>query len=235
MASKAADRIRVSMGHEALYSRRQEEILDALEALFMERGFREVTVEDLVSAARCSRGTFYELASSKEQVVLLVLDRMWRRLGTSTRQGALEASDAVSQLELFFGTAATIFRPFAARQFYDDVAAYGPARRLFEEHLAITTEFVADLLAGGIAAGQFRPVDPRLAATTLIAATDEIAFDDYWSDEGGIEDAILEVVRMVLWGVIDQGAAPPPALLHAPELDGHARVPGWAPRRSARR
>jgi AcrR family transcriptional regulator len=47
-------------------TRRQAELLDQLEALFLAEGFARFTLEDLAVRLHCSKSTLYALAGSKE-------------------------------------------------------------------------------------------------------------------------------------------------------------------------
>src|SRR5262245_59150030 len=90
-------------------SRRREQILDAIEQLFLERGFQVLTIDDLVAAAGCSRSTLYALADTKENLFLLVLDRMWRRLRERAREAQAISGDAGARVEAFLCAGINIF------------------------------------------------------------------------------------------------------------------------------
>ncbi|MDI3242285.1 TetR/AcrR family transcriptional regulator [Arthrobacter sp. AL08] len=55
---------------------RQDAILAAAEALLGERGFDDISIEDLARGAGISRPTFYFYYSSKDEVLLALLDRV---------------------------------------------------------------------------------------------------------------------------------------------------------------
>ena len=109
-ASSATDRIREMVGHKRSYSPRQEQILDVLEELFVTKGFRAWTVDELVAEAQCSRKTLYELAPSKGQLFVLVLDRMWRRLGEQARASIAQEGTADAQIASFVRNGFSVFR-----------------------------------------------------------------------------------------------------------------------------
>ena len=111
-------------------SRRQQEVLDALEAAFLERGFRQPTIEELAARAKCSRRTLYEIAPTKGEMFLRVLDRMMWRLDASAREVLHSAADASSRIEKLLGGGVILFRP-AGVEFAADLPGYAPARMLF--------------------------------------------------------------------------------------------------------
>lgn len=55
---------------------RERAILATAESLFRERAFHQVSVDDLARGAGLSRSTFYFYFTSKEQVILTLLDRL---------------------------------------------------------------------------------------------------------------------------------------------------------------
>src|SRR5438067_2180748 len=91
------------------FSDRQEEILTVVEEVFLREGIRAVRMGQLAAEASCSRSTLYELASSKEDLLLLVLDRMMRRI---ERRGLLaieQASDPVEKMRAMMSSGALDF------------------------------------------------------------------------------------------------------------------------------
>ena len=62
------------------YSERQEHLLDALEEIFLQEGFRSVAVGELAARLHCSRSTLYGVAPSKQRLFLVVLERLLARI-----------------------------------------------------------------------------------------------------------------------------------------------------------
>ena len=63
-------------------ARRSDEILDAANALFAERGYEEVTVEDIASSAGVTRGLVHHYFGGRKEVYIALLER----LGTMREQ-----------------------------------------------------------------------------------------------------------------------------------------------------
>ena len=59
----------------ALPSKRGSELLDALEDMVLREGFASLGVSAIANRLSCSKRTLYDLAPSKRELVLLVLDR----------------------------------------------------------------------------------------------------------------------------------------------------------------
>ena len=55
---------------------RSEQILDAANALFAERGYEEVSVEDIASAAGVARGLVHHYFGGRKQVYIALLERL---------------------------------------------------------------------------------------------------------------------------------------------------------------
>src|SRR5262249_30866426 len=88
------------------FSLRQEEVLDGVERVFVEKGIRGVRIGDLATAASCSRSTLYELAESKEDLLLLVLDRMMRRIMRRGAEAIARASEPVDRVKAMVASGA---------------------------------------------------------------------------------------------------------------------------------
>ena len=55
---------------------RREQILDAANALFAERGYDEVSVEDIASAAGVTRGLVHHYFGGRKEVYIALLERL---------------------------------------------------------------------------------------------------------------------------------------------------------------
>jgi AcrR family transcriptional regulator len=150
------------------YSARQEQILDCLEEVLMTDGFRGLTLGALASRAQCSTRTLYEIASTREDLLIVVLERIWLRVAEQSQVALQEAVDPAAKLAAFLRTALLVIWPSWAT-LVQDITAYGPASRRFQEHVDESIRLMADLIEQGIEQGQFRRKDPHLLAEFLAA------------------------------------------------------------------
>ena len=189
----AADRLRTLAGpRPTRYSARQSEILDHLEAVILEEGFRSLTIGELSKRVRCSTRTLYELASTREELLLLVLSRMWERMGNEVRLAMEEADGVAAKLKAFVQTGVGILWP-PYSILMDDIAAYAPASQLFEQHINTAIGLISDLVAEGVQTGAFRPVDPDLMAAFIASGT-----------IGATRQPVLDGVHLTPVAAVDQ-------------------------------
>jgi AcrR family transcriptional regulator len=149
-------------------SPRQREVLDDLESIILTEGFRDLTVAVLAERLHCSRRTLYELAESKEALVLLVIDRLLRRVGRRAHEAATKGITHFDRLRAFL-TEGVVHLHRATVSFSQDVADDPAAQDLVSSHFRYATTLAEQMLTEGIAAGEFTPIHPRVAAQVLDA------------------------------------------------------------------
>ena len=92
---------------------RQREVLDQLHEVFLD-GFAHLTMAEMAAAASCSLRTLYEVASGKDELVRIVVDRHLWGIGR-TAMAAVTAAGAGAAMAAVMGVAAETTRFMAAR------------------------------------------------------------------------------------------------------------------------
>ncbi len=154
---------------------RPAEIVDAALALFSETGFAATTVAAIARRAGVTKGTVYLYFPSKEDLFAAVIRD--RTLPMIEQGEALSAA--------FTGTSSDLLRQLFSRWFAvlraperiaiprlmiaESVAFPDLARFFVEEIVQRGRSLFAGAIRRGIASGEFRPVDPDLAARLATA------------------------------------------------------------------
>jgi AcrR family transcriptional regulator len=159
---------------------RHREILDQLEMVFLSEGFSSITVTQLAASVGCSRRTLYELAPSKDALVLIVLDRFLHRVGRSALNNVDPNKSIAEQVRSYINGALELQRLTAAVA--DDLADDPAARRLLDRHFRYVMSVSESLIERGIGAGEFRSVSPGVAAGMLAGS------GLYFSQPGILDD-----------------------------------------------
>ena len=123
----------------------------------------------LAERLHCSRRTLYELADSKEDLVLLVIDRLMRRLARRAHDAAHAETTHLNRLRSYLTKGLTEFHRVTVN-FAEDVAADEAAHALISAHFRFGVNTVVNMLTEGIEAGEFTStIHPRVAAEVLAA------------------------------------------------------------------
>jgi AcrR family transcriptional regulator len=188
---------------------RREAVLDALEMIFQKRGFREVTIGELAGRLQCSRRVFYEIASTKEGLFLLVLDRLLRRVRRLGDE-ALNLADPADRFARFLEPGFTQ-RPHAGTAFFADIDSLPAARRLLERHQRERVEGVRQILEDGVRVRRFREVHPFLVSEAARLMALRIKDPTFLASAGlSASQAFEEFAGILLHGLSRRDAASAP-------------------------
>ncbi len=191
-------------------ARTAQGILEAAERLFLERGYRSTTVDDLAAEADVALGTLYAHFGGKDGVYAalvdraLELDRRYCDEGFDSGKTPLEHLVGLSEGYLRFAREhPAYFRVFRFPP--ADVPSGGPVAEAGErvtERLRAEVARMSSALAEAIAEGLVRPVEPRRAAVFLWSAWDGVIAAHVLPGNMGLEerefDEVLELARGVL-------------------------------------
>src|SRR5215218_11007849 len=86
---------------EAALTRRQAELLDQLEELFLAEGFTRFTLEDLALRLHCSKSTLYALAGSKEQLAHRVVKHFFRKATAAVEADTVTEDDPARRVTAY--------------------------------------------------------------------------------------------------------------------------------------
>ena len=144
---------------------RQRQILDEMEDL-VAGGFADLTMAELAARLNCSLRTLYALAPSRDELVLIVIDRSLWRIGRVARDAIgddLAPLDAIrADLE-----AATVAVSGWTTAFAGDLAAVPAAQQLQDGHNEYLFEVTRTLLDLAVERRDIAAVDTAAVARVL--------------------------------------------------------------------
>lgn len=195
----SAPRPLLSRTDEAKLGVRHREVLDELEDLFMSNGFASFTIAELAREIGCSRRTLYELAPSKDQLVLIVLDRRLHRMGRAALGSIVPTAPLLDQVRQYIqgGVEYQMFAPLL-----DDLSDDAPARRLVDRHYRFVMTVVQRLVALGIERGEFTDVDPAVVGAVVTGSSLYMMQPDISADTGlEVAELVSGMLELVLGGL----------------------------------
>jgi AcrR family transcriptional regulator len=182
-------------------TRRQAELLDQLEALFLTDGFARFTLDDLAVRLRCSKSTLYALAGSKEQLALRVIRHFFRKATVAVEERTFTVQDPALRVTGYLTAVAAALAP-AGAAFHRDLEAFPPGREVYERNTTLAADRVRELIAEGVAQGRFREVHPALVADTVTTLMFRIGRGET-ARSTGLDDAAAyrELAALLLHGI----------------------------------
>ena len=188
-------------GTAASLTRRQAELLDQLERLFLREGFTRFTLEDLAVRLHCSKSTLYALAGSKEQLALRVIRHFFRKATDAVEAQTVTETDPALRVTAYLSAVARALAP-AGEAFHRDLDAFVPGREVYERNTALAADRVRELIGEGVAEGRFREVHPALIADTVTTLMFRIGRGDT-ARATGLDDATAyrELAALLLHGI----------------------------------
>ncbi len=137
---------------------RREQLTGELMDLFLAKGFRDFSVEQLAAHLRCSKSTVYSIAPSKEQIVTSVVRAFFRRATERVEARTTGAGTPAMRIGTYLEAISEELRP-ATGAFFADLDAFAPAREIYEQNTQFAAARVKELVAEGMKAGALSPLN----------------------------------------------------------------------------
>ena len=148
---------------------RQDELAEQLLALMLAEGFSHLTIDVIVERLGCSKRTLYSIADSKEQLATRSVTLFFKRATDQVETKINRTRSPAQRLTRYLEAVAAELEP-ASAQFLADVAAFPPAREVYELNTQLATRRVRELISAGTSAGAFRKVPADFVAE-VVAST----------------------------------------------------------------
>lgn len=197
-----APRPMLSRRAEAALGVRHRSILEGLEKLMRDGDLARLTIGEMATRLECSRRSLYELAPSKDQLILLVLDRVMHRIGEiAIRAIDLEASATVQLRQYATASLGYVWRTSAI----SDLSEIEGAERVREIHHRFAGTLFERIVNTGIDRGEFRPVNASVTAAVILAGAVSFGNPELLDELGiSLEDAIDDMLNLVLGGLVEK-------------------------------
>jgi AcrR family transcriptional regulator len=184
-------------------SPRLRELLDALEEWIVTDGFASLTIEKMVARLKCSRSTLYGVAPSREELVLVIIDRRLRRIGAMKRDRLAALDSPAEKIRVLIGSQDLQIQSTSIR-FMEDVARTPAVQRLIGDHLRYGVAQLQDLIQEGISSGTFRSgANSRVVAHAIDAALQRIQDPVVLRESGrSFDEASADIATLFLDGLV---------------------------------
>lgn len=177
--------------------------MDAALALFLEKGIAGTIIDEIVSKAGASKGTFYHYFSSKNDIVAALRERFSRtfREGTQAAVDSVPDNDWSGKLKAWTITAVTNY--LEQHEVHDVVYHEQGDHNRANVELAAMLAQIESLVSGGCRAKAWNINNTKLASVVIFSSMHG-AVDDAINkknvDRNALIGDLLEIFRRVLGG-----------------------------------
>jgi AcrR family transcriptional regulator len=193
---------------EAALTDRQREILDQLGGI-VEGGWAELTMADLAARLNCSLRTLYELAPTRDDLVLTVVDRRLWRVGHGATAAVSSAGSGPLDAVRSYLRAATVAVADVSPGFARDLAAMPAAQRLEDAHNDYLVAVTRALLDLAVENREIEAVDTAAVARTMAGLGRDLSRPAVMATlRSSPKDAADTIVDLVLRGLRTPGPDP---------------------------
>jgi AcrR family transcriptional regulator len=188
---------------DVLNSTRQA-LLSAAAAEFACEGYVGANINHISINAGFAKGTIYNHFASKQVLLMTLIDETAAGHMAAIRAQVDPVGSPVAKLEVFFraGFAFVEAHPDQARAIIH--AVYGPdetfKQRVYQAYQPLFDLLIDEVLAAGIASGDFRAIDPDMTAglimTIYLGSCSQLdANNTIWLDPGQVTNFILAGIQ----------------------------------------
>lgn len=206
---------------EPAVSESKRRVFDVAEQLFMEQGYRNVTLRDIAGRLDIRQASlYYHFPEGKEQLYVEMAMRVFDRHRQGI-QAAIEAAgpDLAAQLRAIDGWFSSQPRMNLSSMMHSDMP---PLSEQSEAQLrACVYECMFAPISGvfrqAMARGEIRDVDPNLLTGTFLAIMDSVEFAGQGPNTLSRQELIESVISVLLYGIYKQEPAHGATALDEPQ------------------
>lgn len=188
-------------------------------SLFLAKGLEAVTIDEIASTAGVAKGSFYTYFQDKTDLVRALLEPVHSELETVLErcESALRAATTREALMLAYtsmalGCSLTVLgHPDVARLYLQECRAPAVGARVpFIKLASMLYDRGERVTEAAHAHGLLRPLDPRVTATAVIGAAQELLHRALSNDDIGPPEAVpAALVTMVVDGLVQRENSQP--------------------------
>ena len=148
-----------------IYTKRHHEIIDALERL-LEQGVPELTMSEIAKKLKISLRTLYEIAPSRDKLILMTMDNILRKLGKFAMDSVEDIDSPINKLEKYLFIVNQAVGPKFDR-FLIDMEKINGSKTTADYHENFIKNYIKKLLEEAIEKKEIKSIDVKAFSILL--------------------------------------------------------------------
>ena len=148
-----------------IYTKRHYEIIDALERL-LEQGVPDLTMSEMAKKLKISLRTLYEIAPSRDKLILMTMDNILKKLGKFAMDSVEEIDSPINKLEQYlFIVNQAVGQKFD--RFLIDMEKINGSKTTADYHENFIKNYIEKLLEEAIEKKEIKSIDVKAFSILL--------------------------------------------------------------------
>ena len=148
-----------------IYTKRQIEIMDALEAM-LQKGVPDLTMSEFAKKLKISLRTLYEIAPSKDQLILMTMNNILVKLGKLAIDSVANINSPIKKLEKYLFIVNQAVGP-KFDTFVKDIENIKGSQKMADYHENFIKNYTKNLLKESILKKEIKSIDVSAFAILL--------------------------------------------------------------------
>jgi AcrR family transcriptional regulator len=148
-----------------IYSKRHNELINELEKL-LEKGVPDLTMSEIASKLRISLRTLYEIAPSKDYLIIMTVNNILKKLGKHALDAVINIDSPIQKLEEYLFIVNQAVGP-KFNSFFKDLEKVDGADEMVDYHETFISDFTKKLLDDAIQKKEIQNIDTKAFAILL--------------------------------------------------------------------
>ena len=148
-----------------IYTKRHHEIIDALERL-LEQGVPELTMSEIAKKLKISLRTLYEIAPSRDKLILMTMDNILKKLGKFAMDSVEDIDSPINKLEEYLFIVNQAVGPKFDR-FLIDMEKINGSKTTADYHENFIKNYIKKLLEEAIEKKEIKLIDVKAFSILL--------------------------------------------------------------------
>ena len=148
-----------------IYTKRHHEIIDALERL-LEQGVPELTMSEIAKKLKISLRTLYEIAPSRDKLILMTMDNILKKLGKFAMDSVEDIDSPINKLEKYLFIVNQAVGPKFDR-FLIDMEKINGSKTTADYHENFIKNYIKKLLEEAIEKKEIKSIDVKAFSILL--------------------------------------------------------------------
>ena len=181
------------------FSKKHHQIIEQLEKM-LEKGVPDLTMSQIASRLKISLRTLYEIAPSKDQLIIMIMDVILKKLGKHALDSIFDIKSPIKKLEEYLSLVNQAVGP-KFNTFFNDLKKINGLEEMADYHANFITNMTEDLLIQAIQRKEIQNIDAKAFAILLGGIGREFIKEKNKLIDSSPEESANSITEIILNGI----------------------------------